>query len=138
MSSGFNLPPHDHASFAVSSRLISCLVTESLLRAYYLQAKQSATMAGILVILSTSVISEQPVITRALRPNDIFAIVPLRSPPVFKDTTPTKHGRVVGLVDPLDMMSEIYVLTETISGDPVQVCYLYLSSLSELIPGYLI
>jgi hypothetical protein len=95
-------------------------------------------MAGILVILSTSVISEQPVITRALRPNDIFAIVPLRSPPVFKDTTPTKHGRVVGLVDPLDMMSEIYVLTETISGDPVQVCYLYLSSLSELIPGYLI
>jgi hypothetical protein len=36
------------------------------------------------------------------------------------------------------MMSEIYVLTETISGDPVQVCYLYLSSLSELIPGYLI
>ncbi|KAJ7911504.1 IucC family-domain-containing protein [Mycena leptocephala] len=120
MSSGFNLPPHDHASFAVSSRLISCLVTESLLRAYYLEAKQSATMAGILVILSTSVISEQPVITRALRPNDIFAIVPLRNPPVFKDTTPTKHGRVVGLVDPLDMMSEIYVLTETISGDPVQ------------------
>ncbi|KAJ6570144.1 IucC family-domain-containing protein [Mycena vulgaris] len=119
MSSGFTLAPRDHASFAVSSRLLSCLVTESLLRAFYLEAKQSATMAGILVILSTSVISEQPVITRALRPNDIFAIVPLRSPPVFKDKTPTKHGRVVGLLDPLDMVPEIYVLTETISGDLV-------------------
>ncbi|KAJ7116428.1 IucC family-domain-containing protein [Mycena epipterygia] len=120
MSSGFNLPPHDHASFAVSSRLISCLVTESLLRSFYLETKQSTTMAGILVILSPSVISEQPVITRALRPNDIFAIVPLRSPPVFKDKTHTKHGRLVGLLDPLDMVPEVYVLTETISDDPIR------------------
>ncbi|KAJ7164011.1 IucC family-domain-containing protein [Mycena crocata] len=120
MSSGFNLPPRDHASFAVSSRLLSCLVTESLLRAYYLEAKESKTMAGILVILSTSVISEQPVITRALRPNDIFAIVPLRNAPVFKDKAPTKHGKVVGLLDPLDMVPEVYVLTETIPGDPVR------------------
>ncbi|KAF8207121.1 IucC family-domain-containing protein [Mycena galopus ATCC 62051] len=120
MSSGFNLPPHEHASFAVSSRLISCLVTESLLRAFYLEAKQSATMTGILVILSTSVLSEQPVITRTLRPNDIFAIVPLRNPPVFKKAAPTKHGRLVGLLDPLDMIPEIYVLAEAGSGDPVR------------------
>ncbi|KAJ6468399.1 IucC family-domain-containing protein [Mycena sanguinolenta] len=118
MSSGFNLVPHEHASFAVSSRFISCLVTESLLRAFYLEAQQSTAMTGILVILSTSVISEQPVITRTLRANDIFAIVPLRNPPVFSDAKPTKHGRVVGLVDPLDMIPEIYVLAETISGDP--------------------
>jgi hypothetical protein len=128
MSSGFKLPPHEHASFAVSSRLLSCLVTESLLRAFYLEAKQSATTAGILVILSTSVISEQPVITRALRPNDIFAIVPLRNAPVFKDPTPTKHGRIVGLVDPLDMIPEIYVLAETISSDPIRVGNLSMSS----------
>ncbi|KAJ7183178.1 hypothetical protein C8R46DRAFT_1026947 [Mycena filopes] len=120
MSSGFNLPPRDHASFAVSSRLISCLVTESLLRAFYLEAKQSVTMSGILVILSTSVISEQPIITRSLRPNDIYAIVPMRSPPVFKDSTPTKHGRVVGLLDPLDMLPEVYVLSDTASADPVR------------------
>ncbi|KAJ7733428.1 IucC family-domain-containing protein [Mycena maculata] len=119
MSSGFNLPPREHAVFAVSSRLLSCLVTESLLRAFYLEVKQSTAMAGILVVLSTSVISEQPVITRALRPNDIFAIVPLRNAPVFKDTTPTKHGRTVGLVDPLDMVPEVYVLVKTESGaDP--------------------
>ncbi|KAF7375205.1 C2 domain-containing protein [Mycena sanguinolenta] len=118
MSSGFNLAPREHANFAVSSRLLSCLVTESLLRAFYLEAKHSRGMTGILVILSTSVMSEQPVITRTLRPNDIFAIVPLRNPPVFTDARPTKHGRVVGLVDPLDMIPEIYILAETISGAP--------------------
>ncbi|KAJ6630970.1 IucC family-domain-containing protein [Mycena sp. CBHHK59/15] len=117
MSSGFSLPPLDHASFAVSSRLVSCLVTESLLRAFYLEANHSSTtMSGILVVLSTSVISEQPIITRALRPNDIFAIVPLRNPPVFKDKSTTKHGRLVGLLDPLDMVPEVYVLMETTSG----------------------
>ncbi|KAJ7220104.1 IucC family-domain-containing protein [Mycena pura] len=117
--SGSSLPPHEHAAFAVSSRLISCLVTENLLRAFFLDTKQLTTRTtGILVILSTSVISEQPVITRALRPDDIFAIVPLRGTPVFKDTASanTKHGRVVGLVDPLDMMPEVYILTES---DPV-------------------
>ncbi|KAJ7039620.1 IucC family-domain-containing protein [Mycena alexandri] len=132
MSSGFNLPPLDHASFAVSSRLISCLVTESLLRAFYLETKQSTTMAGILVILSTSVISEQPVITRSLRPNDIFGIVPMRSPPVFKDLTPTKHGRVVGLLDPLDMLPEVYVLSDTSSADLVG------GELSELVLSCLV
>ncbi|KAJ7056636.1 IucC family-domain-containing protein [Mycena amicta] len=119
MSTGYNLPPREHAGFAVISRLISCLVTESLLRAFYIDTPKSSS-SGLLVILSTttSVISEQPAITRALHPDDIFAIVPLHHAPVFKDTpaTRTKHGRVVGLVDPLDMVPEVYVLVET-SGD---------------------
>ncbi|KAJ7650718.1 IucC family-domain-containing protein [Roridomyces roridus] len=117
MSSGFNLPPREHAAFAVSSRLLSCLVTESLLRAFYLEAKESKTVAGVLVILSASVISEQPVITRSLRPNDIFAIVPLRNRPVFQDSPPTKHGRMVGLVDPLDMYPEVYTLEAETGAD---------------------
>jgi hypothetical protein len=121
MSSGYNLQPLEHATFAVSSRLLSCLVTESLLRAFYLEAK-TGTMTGILVILSTTVISEQPIITRALRPADIFAIVPLRAAPAFKDNTTTKHGRVVGLLDPLDMVPEVYTLSETKSdSDPDHV-----------------
>ncbi|KAF7327460.1 C2 domain-containing protein [Mycena kentingensis (nom. inval.)] len=126
MSTGFNLPPLEHAAFAVNSRLISCLVTESLLRAFYVDLpKPSASKAsGLLVILSTqtSVITEQPVIARALRPDDIFAIVPLHHAPVFKDTpaTRTKHGRVVGLVDPLDMVPEVYLLAEIASEDPVR------------------
>lgn len=114
--SGSSLPPHQRAAFAVSSRLVSCLVTENLLRAFFLDTKQLTTRTiGILVVLSTSVISEQPVITRALRPDDIFAIIPLRGMPVVKDTpgATTKHGRVVGLVDPLDMMPEVYTLAES-------------------------
>ncbi|KAF7312079.1 C2 domain-containing protein [Mycena indigotica] len=125
MSTGYRLPPNEHAGFAVISRLIACLVTESLLCAFYIETPKSSAMpySGILVILATttSVISEQPNITRALRPDDIFAIVPLHHAPVFKasPSTPTKHGRPVGLVDPLDMLPEVYVLVDT-SGDPAR------------------
>src|SRR6202161_1366159 len=82
MSSGFALPPPEHAAFAVNSRLLSCLVTEGLLRAVYLDIK-SPHAAGVLVILSTNVMVAQP-INRALRPGDIFALVPLHDTPVFR------------------------------------------------------
>ncbi|KAF7317066.1 C2 domain-containing protein [Mycena chlorophos] len=124
MSTGYNLPPREHAAFAVSSRLISCLVTESLLRAFYVDTPGDVKgTAGLLVVLSTttSIISEEPDISRALRPDDIFAIVPLHHAPVFKGTpaTRTRHGRVVGLVDPLDMVPEIYVVVE-VAGESVR------------------
>lgn len=121
MSSGSGLPPIQHAKFAVVSRLLSCLVTEQLLRALYIPIADSKQAAGALVILSTHLISEQPVISRPLRSNDIFAIVPLRQQPVFKGTSVYKHGRPVGLVDPLDMLPEVYELTETLNGEPLHV-----------------
>ncbi|KAL0573574.1 hypothetical protein V5O48_008388 [Marasmius crinis-equi] len=107
--------PYQRASFSVSSRLISCLVTESLLRAYYLPlppdaCEDSPNVAGVMVVLSTSLISEQPVIVRALKADDVFAIVPLHSIPVLKTGPSHRHGHPIGLVDPLDMLPEIYEL----------------------------
>ncbi|KAJ7593412.1 IucC family-domain-containing protein [Mycena floridula] len=100
----------ERAGFAVSSRLLSCLVTESLLRGYYLPLDYpSAT--GILVVLSTNVIFEQA-ITRSLHASDIFAIVPLRHSPIFKSDVSGKHGLQVALVDPFDMLPVIYELAE--------------------------
>ncbi|KAF5334269.1 hypothetical protein D9758_015548 [Tetrapyrgos nigripes] len=108
------LPPAEHAAFAVSSRLLSCLVTESLLRSFYLPLPRSRKAAGLLVVLATSLISEQPVITRVLKSTDVFAIVPLRHPPVLKDQhLGDKHGSPVALVDPLDMLPEIYELSSS-------------------------
>ncbi|KAF8640269.1 hypothetical protein AX16_010164 [Volvariella volvacea WC 439] len=118
MSSGSGLPPAEHATFAVTSRLLSCLVTEQLLRAFYVPITPPNQATGVLVILSTHLISEQAVISRALRVGDIYAIVPLRTPPVFKNKTCYRHGREVGLVDPLDMLPEVYELTETRSNEP--------------------
>ncbi|KAK0235809.1 IucC family-domain-containing protein [Armillaria nabsnona] len=103
----------DDAVFAVSSRLVSCLVTESLLRAFYVPLRVHGDRAtGLLVVLSTTSLSEQSVIKRVLQSRDIFAIVPLRNTPVLSNVEADKHGRSVGLVDPLDMLPEIYELTQ--------------------------
>ncbi|RDB25517.1 hypothetical protein Hypma_006471 [Hypsizygus marmoreus] len=118
MSTGSALPPSKHAAFAVTSRLISCLVTEQLLRGFYISISKSTRASGVLIVLSTHLISEKPIITRALRPSDIFAIVPLRHPPVFSGTSLHNHGRPVGLVDPLDMVPEVFELSETMIGCP--------------------
>jgi hypothetical protein len=115
MSSGSGLPPSKHASFAVISRLVSCLVTEQILRALYLPIAHSQA-TGVLVVLSTHLISENITTGRVLRPSDIFALVPLLHPPVFSGVSASKHGRPVGLVDPLDMFPEIYEFSQ-ISSD---------------------
>lgn len=112
MSSGYHLLPPQHATFAVISRLLSCMVTESLLRAYYIPLSGVADASGFAVILSTHLISEHPIINRSLRPHDIFAIVPLQSPPAFGEATLSRHGRAIGLLDPLDMIPVFYELTE--------------------------
>ena len=75
----------------------------------------------MLVILSPHLISEEPIIGRALRPDDLFAIVPLRYPPVLSGTGGSKYGTPVGLVDPLDMFPEIYECPETSSEHSGQV-----------------
>lgn len=124
MSSGAGLSPSQHASFAVISRLISCLVTEQILRGFYTPLPNSSRAAGVLVVLSTHIISEQPIINRALRPNDVFAIIPLRHAPVFSGTSIHKHGRPVGLVDPLDMVPEIFELSKPSAGSLAHVCSL--------------
>lgn len=108
-----SLSPGSRAAHAVSSRLLSCLVTEALLRAFYLPLPPNvhSSAAGIMVVLSTNLFLEQPLISRTLVASDIYAIVPLYREPVLKTSLPQRQGSPVGLVDPLDMLPEIYELT---------------------------
>lgn len=103
------LPPLDHANFAVISRLISCLVTERVLPAFYISLEQPVHGAfGLMVVLSTHTISND---INAYRPycfEDIFVMILLRHPPVFRDSQTRKHGQLIGLVDPLDMLPRAY------------------------------
>ncbi|KAH9063923.1 hypothetical protein EDB87DRAFT_1701063 [Lactarius vividus] len=104
------LQPSERAAFAVTSRLLASIVTESLLRSYYVPI-QSEDARGICVILSTSVMSEHPVLTRSLHPADVFAIIPLHQEPIFSEETYTRHGRKIWLLDPLDMIPFIFELS---------------------------
>ncbi|KAF4613986.1 hypothetical protein D9613_007630 [Agrocybe pediades] len=100
------LESRHRAAFAVLSRLISCLVTEQILRAFYLPLHDPPSgITGILVVLSTHTISEDVDVFRPLRSSDIFVVVPMQNHPVLKDEKARKHGWLVGLVDPLDMLS---------------------------------
>lgn len=98
------------AAFAVISRLLSCLVTEAILRAIYVAIEDISPTAGIVIILSAHMTSEQTVIDWALHARDILAIVPVHHSPVLKVAPSSKHGESVALLDPLDMLTEIYEL----------------------------
>ncbi|CAA7267094.1 unnamed protein product [Cyclocybe aegerita] len=112
--------PRPHAAFAVMSRLISCLVTEQILRAFYIPFNEPVQEAvGFLVVLSVQLVSEKPILRRALRSEDIFVMVPLHHLPTFKDHRVSKqdHGQLVGLVDPLDMLPYVYELKKETGED---------------------
>jgi hypothetical protein len=111
--------PQELAAFAVSSRLLSCFVTESLLRAFYVPFRHvdaTGGASGVVVVLSTQLLIE-----RTLHSSDIFAIVPARRPPVLKDVPLDSHGYAVALLDPLDMLPIVYDLAESSAQDPPNV-----------------
>jgi hypothetical protein len=103
------LQPSERAAFAVSSRLLASIVTESLLSAYYIPI-HSHEARGVCVVLSAHAIGEHPVFTRALRPADVFAILPLHQEPVYSGDF-TNYGRQIWLLDPLDMVPSIFELS---------------------------
>ena len=114
------LQPSDRAAFAVTSRLLASIVTESILRSYYVPI-HSGDACGICVILSANVMSEHHVPTRSLSPVDIFAIIPLHQEPIFSGTH-TRHGRPIWLLDPLDMVPLIFDISTRNAGSDGNVC----------------
>ncbi|PFH53187.1 hypothetical protein AMATHDRAFT_138330 [Amanita thiersii Skay4041] len=98
------------AAFGIISRLLSCLVTEQILGAFYLPFSDLDTELGIVVILSMPLMLEQPIVDRKLQRQDIFAIVLVHHAPVLDGFMRSKHGWPVRLLDPLDMLPEIYEL----------------------------
>ena len=114
------LQPSDRAAFAVTSRLLASIVTESILRSYYVPI-HSEDACGICVILSANVMSEHHVPTRSLSPVDIFAIIPLHQEPIFSGTH-TRRGRPIWLLDPLDMVPLIFDISTRNAGSDGNVC----------------
>lgn len=122
------LSPGDRAAFATSARLLSCLVTESILRALYLPIHGSEAN-GLCVILN-NIASSEP---RPLQPyvaQDIFAIIPLCHIPVFKDDDGDSRAKEIGLLDPLDMMPVVFEVDPDGTKAPVTEVISSLTSLT--------
>lgn len=121
MLSTTKLTPQDNASFAVSSRLLSCFVTEGILLAYYMPMPETADVSGAMIILSPA-ISSPP--QRTIVPDDVYCMVFLRNSPVLLEPSPTKYGRRIGLVDPLDMLPGVFELAKDVDLISVCLCFL--------------
>jgi len=103
----------ERASFATTARLLSCLVTESLVRAIFVPLQWSDCV-GIGVVLKAPIATTP---THNCKQEDVLAIVLLRHVPVLKTDSESsdelRAGREIGLLDPLDMFPSVLV----ISGD---------------------
>jgi hypothetical protein len=119
--------PRDRASFATSSRLLSCLIAESLLKAIFVPACDIPLkhFIGAAIVLTSSASKRD----RPYNPDDIFAIIPLRHIPVFKPRCKDE----IGLLDPWTCF---HVCTSCLTMDiysrmiNINVCKLLLSSCS--------
>lgn len=91
--------PTDRALFATTARLISCLVTESVVRALYCTL-DGFEASGFVVVLCNAT----PTIDVNYGSNDILCVIPLQHVPVFKHDGTDPRGPEIGLLDPLDML----------------------------------
>jgi hypothetical protein len=95
--------PKEHANFATAARLLSCLVSESLVPAIYRPLHRSK-VAGFATIFKGGVSLENS----AFDADDILAVVPLHHAPIFKHDGDHRHGHQIALLNPLDMMFAVY------------------------------
>lgn len=100
-----DLDPLERARFATAARLLSCLVTESLVPAIY-QPICSPKTAGFTIILT----GENSLLEAKLNPDHILCIVPLHHPPILKGEECGSLGKAIGLLDPLDMIPLVFVI----------------------------
>ena len=105
------LPPLERAAFSTAIRLLSCTVTESLTRAIYIPVAPFGVDARALaVILSSDASNKPPSVIAAYKPEDILAILLLKHVPIFKHDTSNPYALEIGLLDPMDITPNIFVV----------------------------
>lgn len=109
MSTAASPSPLERALFATTARLISCLVTETLTRAYYLPLHLPNAPIGVAVLLSGNVFPDKA----AFDAGNVIAVVALRHPPVFRGEVKSSRGREIGLLDPQDLHHLVFLTSKT-------------------------
>ena len=105
-----HLAPLQRAEFAVTSRLFSCLVTESLLRALYFPLSDVSATGFALILFQGPSAEASNVQASDIQLANIFALIPLQGIPLlnYEDET-TVRG--ITLLDPLDLVPSPLVIS---------------------------
>ncbi|TFK28165.1 hypothetical protein FA15DRAFT_584786 [Coprinopsis marcescibilis] len=118
------LNPTDRAHFATSARLLSCLVTESLVDALYYRHVTRSSSGFAAIKLSGKLLDVL----------GILAIIPLHHEPVLGEGAGDPSGaRRITLLDPLDMLPVILMADEQGTGQPVNNENLEASSILSIL-----
>ena len=106
----------EHASFATTARLLSCLVTESLVRAIFIPLQWSDGV-GIAVVLNAPISNVPALDCEYYSEGDILAIVALSHVPVFRNSSSDRRGKEIGLLDPLDIFPLVFMTSGNSNPD---------------------
>jgi len=104
---------HARAVFATTARLLSCLVTESLVRALYIPipiaAPELVSVGAAVVFASAAPVPPAFFVDGGPIPTDtdVLVVVPLHHAPVL---APGGGAREIALLDPLDMLPTVYTV----------------------------
>jgi hypothetical protein len=98
----------ERAAFATTARLLSCLVTESLVRAIFIPLPWSDGV-GFGVVLNAPISNIPALDSKCYSEGDILAIVPLRHVPLLRTESSDPRWKEIGLLDPLDMFPRVFM-----------------------------
>ncbi|KAI9509795.1 IucC family-domain-containing protein [Russula earlei] len=104
------------AAFATTARLLSCLVTESLVRAIFIPCRWSDCV-GIGVVLKAPISAIPAHNCKSYSPGDVLAIIPLKHVPVIKTDSNDLRGQEIGLLDPGDIFPLVVMTSGAGDGD---------------------
>lgn len=99
--------PQESAAFQVTSRLLSRLVIEDLVYAFYIPNKTQQS-TGLCVILSAPLPVDP---SKKLNKEDVLATVPTRGVPVLNREGTGPYGKQVISLDPHDMVHVVFEIT---------------------------
>jgi hypothetical protein len=101
----------ERAAFATTARLLSCLVTESLVPAIFISLPWSDGV-GFAVVLNPPISNITALDSKSYSEGDILAIVPLRHIPLLRTDSIDPRWKQIGLLDPLDMFPRVFVTSQ--------------------------
>jgi hypothetical protein len=100
----------ERAVFATTARLLSCLVTESLVRATFIPLPWSdPDGVGVGAVLNARISSIPALDCKDYSKKGVLAIVALKHVPKFRHGASDPREKEIGLLDPLDMFPLVFV-----------------------------
>ena len=107
-----HLAPPERAEYAVTSRLLSCLVSEDRLRALYFPLADVSATGFALILVHDPLAEASNFRVSDIQLADVFALIPLQGIPTLNYEENGTTIKEITLLDPLDLVPLPLVISE--------------------------